>query len=171
MIDFDGYIESVADGQPIVELRHGMETAKVIRVGSWVYKLRSSNIDVARIELHNKYFGNTTGYEILGDVECHGVEGLLLRQPYIDIVHNSNAEGQRLLAKDLLSKYGRVLVAEDEMWADGTLFDNLGYDNVGVNSFNGNYAVVDCLVSKWSEDDVRDLWRKCEYRIREYRRR
>lgn len=170
MIDLDGYIESVADGQSIEELRHGMETAKVIRVGDWIYKLRCSNIDVARIELHNKYFGDTTGYEILDDAEWHGITGMLLRQPYIDIVPNSNAEGQRLLAEDLLGKYGRVLVTEDEMWADGTLFDNLGYDNVGINRLNGNYAVVDCLVSKWAEDDVRDLWGKCEYRIMEYRR-
>ena len=170
MLDFDGYIESVADGHSIVELRHGMETTKVVRVGDWIYKLRCTNMDVARIELHNKYFGDTTGYEILGDVECHGIIGLLLRQPYIDIVPNSNAEGQRLLADDLLVKYGRVLVAEDEMWADGTLFDNLGYDNVGINRLCGNYAVVDCLVSKWSENDVRNLWQKCEYRITEHRK-
>ena len=170
MIDFDRYIESVANGLLIVELQHGMETAKVVRVGDWVYKLRCSGIDVERIELHNKYFGDITGYEILGNAQWHDIAGLLMRQPYIDIVPNSNAEGQRLLAEDLLSKYGRVLVAEDEMWADGTLFDNLGYDNVGVNSFNGKYAVVDCLASKWSEYNVRDLWNKCEYRIKEYRR-
>lgn len=57
MIDFDEYIESVAVGQAIKELRHGMETAKVIRVGDWVYKLRCPNIDVERIKLHK----NTKG--------------------------------------------------------------------------------------------------------------
>ena len=80
MIDLDGYIESVADGQPIEELRHGMETAKVIRVGDWIYKLCCSNIDVARIELHNKYFGDTTGYEILDDAEWHGITGMLYQR-------------------------------------------------------------------------------------------
>ena len=104
----------------------------------------------------------------MGWSASYGVTGLLLKQPYIDMISNSNADGQKLLAEDLMRRYGRVLVVEDEMWADGTLFDNLGHDNVGVNKSNGNYAVVDCLVSKWSENDVRGFWCKCEYSIKEF---
>lgn len=167
MIDFDEYIKSVAGGQPIKEFRGGMESARVVRIGEWVYKLRWQNAYEERLKLHNKYFGGSTGYEILGWAESNDHSGLLLKQPFIDLIPNSNAKGQKLLAEDLLGKYGRVLVVDDEMWADGTLFDNLGHDNVGVNKSNGNYAVVDCLISKLSEEDVRDLWIGCDYTIKE----
>ena len=168
MIDFEEYIKSVAGGQQIVELRNGMETARVIRVGDWVYKLRCHNIDVERVELHNKCFGDTTGYEILGEAQSCGNTGVLLKQPYIDIIPNSNVSGQRLLTMDLLVKHGRVLAVKDELWADGILFDNLGFGNVGVNMVTGNYAVVDCLISKWSEKNVRDLWGRNRFVVNEF---
>ena len=69
---------------------------------------------------------------------------------------------------DLLVKHGRVLAVKDEMWADGILFDNLGFGNVGVNRVAGNYAVVDCLISKWSEKNVRDLWGRNRFVVNEF---
>ena len=167
MINFDEYIVCCAGDKSVIELRHGIESARVVRVGEWVYKLRCKNISEEYIELHNKYFGNSTGYEMLGWAQSDDVKGVLLKQPYIDMIPESNARGQKLMANDLLNKYGRVLVVEDEMWCNGYLFDNLNGGNVGVNRQNEKYAVVDCLIRERSEKSVRDLWDGCGYSIRE----
>ena len=53
VIDFDEYIKLIAGGQQPVELQHGMESAKVVRVGEWVYKLRCQNAYEERLMLHN----------------------------------------------------------------------------------------------------------------------
>lgn len=167
MIDFDEYIESRAYGDPAIVLPHGRESAKVIRVREWVYKLRCINISQERFALHNKYFGDSTGYEILGCAQSCDVKGVLLKQPYIDMVPQSNDSGQKLMAEDFLNKYGRVLVVKDEMWCNGCLFDNLNDGNVGVNSQNGKYAVVDCLIGEICEKSVKDMWDRCGYSIKE----
>ena len=45
------------------DLEHGIETLRVYRRGPWVYKVRTSNLDI--IPLHNRFFGDLTPYSIV----------------------------------------------------------------------------------------------------------
>lgn len=153
------------------EFRPGAETLKVFRIGEWVYKIRHANLDYANFEWHNDFFGDMTPYKVLAEGVYKGYEVLLLRQPYVKIVPDSNAEARRQLGRFLCSRFGTVLEADAEMWGDGWHFDNLGGANVGVDSRTGEFVVVDCLIRRRGESEVVGIWKGCDFEIKTLKRK
>lgn len=157
-MDFDQCIVRVANGVEIIELAPGIETLKVVRVGEWVYKFRIRNIDRCRLQLHQALFGDKSGYAIIGEGECAGESGLILKQPYIEMLQGSKEEAQRQLVAELIGKFGKVLMANDEMWSGGYWLDDLKSGNIGIDATSRKYAVIDCLISKSGEAYVKQFW-------------
>lgn len=143
----------------VVEFQHGVETSRVYRRGRWIYKERRSNFEI--IELHNRFFGELTKYTVLTREEgCWHI-----RQPYIEFVLNSGELARQLLFEKFVERFGDAIRTEAEIWAGGFLFDDLKDPNIGIDMVTGQPAVIDCLIRRWSKEDVIDLWRAADFPI------
>lgn len=106
------------------DLEHGIETLRVYRRGPWVYKVRTSNLDI--IPLHNRFFGDLTPYSIVKRQQ----DGVLIRQPYIQLVPNSSQCARERLFEEFWEKFGDAIRTDYEIWAAGYLFDDLKDVNI-----------------------------------------
>lgn len=151
----DEALQEIVAGKVDAEFAHGVETNRVFRVGRWVYKIRRENFEV--IDLHNKFFGDVTPYEMVAKVAGGTI---LYRQPFVDLIPGSGEEARVELFEILKRRFSDVMRIEFEMWADGWLFDDLKDANLGLLKGSRQLAVVDCLIRPRTKDEVLEEWQR-----------
>ena len=156
----------------------GSDAAAVLRSkdGKHVLKFyRTNRIEetVERIVLHNRLFGNHTGYAPLGfsvatasSLDPHEVY-LVLKQPFIVFDPSSGAKARREFVREMKRRFGHVFHCKpapgttsivgandrdfltDFVLGDNECFiDDLKDGNIGIDEITNTYAVVDCIIHK-----------------------